>query len=143
MITINNSGNTNMNDAKAGLKKAENVVNKGIMGWITRMFMGKKFTSDMNQAINMGKSTINMVDKRSELMSSGKAAQADVMGIADTGKMVNYDPIVHIKLSVQPESGNPFQVEAEQIVSKIAIPRVGDKVNIKYNPLNSQEFVII
>jgi len=72
MITINNSGNSNMNDAKAGLQKADNVVNKGIMGWITRMFMGKKFTSDMNQAINMGKSTINMVDKRSELMSSGK-----------------------------------------------------------------------
>ena len=143
MITINNPGNTNMNDAKAGLQKAENVVNKGIMGWITRLFMGKKFTSDMNQAINMGKSTLNMVDKRSELMTTGKAAKADVIGISDTGKMLNYDPIVNIKLSVQPETGNPFQVEAEQIVSKIAVPRVGDKVNIKYNPLNSQEFVII
>ncbi len=142
MITINNSGN-NMNNAKAGLQKADNVVNKGIMGWITRLFMGKKFTSDMNQAINMGKSTLNMVDKRNELMSTGKAAQADVISISDTGKMLNYDPIVNIKLSVQPETGNPFQVEAEQIVSKIAVPRIGDKVNIKYNPLNSQEFVII
>jgi hypothetical protein len=143
MITINTQGGYDMNDAKKGLQKADKLVNKGIMGWITRLFMGKKFTTSINQTLDMGKSTIGMVDRRNELMTTGMNAKADVMSISDTGKMVNYDPVVKIKLNVITDTGDRYETETEQIVSKIAVPRVGDQVNIKYNPNNDREFVII
>ncbi len=142
MITVN-SGGQNTTEAKAGLDKANKVINKGFMGWLTRLFMGKKFTSDMNQTIAMGNSTLAMVDKRNELIRMGRDAKAEVLALADTGKMLNYDPIVRIRLKVLSEVSGPFEVESEQIVSKIAVPRVGDMVNIKYNPQNTNELVII
>lgn len=142
MITVN-SGGQNTTEAKAGLEKANKVVNKGFMGWLTRLFMGKNFTTDMNQTIAMGNSTLAMVDKRNELIRTGRDAKAEVLAMADTGKMLNYDPIVRIRLKVLSEVSGPFEVESEQIVSKIAIPRVGDKVNVKYNPQNTNELVII
>ncbi len=36
-----------------------------------------------------------------------------------------------------------FETEIETAVSKIAVPRVGDKVNVKYNPANQQELIIV
>jgi hypothetical protein len=143
MITMETKDKTDTSEAKAGLEKADKIINKGFMGWITRLFMGKKFSNDMNQTLAMGNDTLAMIDKRNELLRTGRDATANVLSIADTGKLINYDPIVKIKLNVMSDVSGPFEVETEQIVSKIAIPRAGDKVNVKYNPKNTKELIIL
>jgi hypothetical protein len=143
MITTETKGKKDTSEAKSGLENADKVINKGVMGWITRLFMGKKFTNDMNQTLAMGNDTLEMIDKRNELLRTGRDATAIVLTIEDTGKLINYDPIVKIKLNVMSDVSGSFEVETEQIVSKIAIPRVGDRVNIKYNPNNTKELIIL
>jgi TATA-binding protein-associated factor Taf7 len=48
-----------------------------------------------------------------------------------------------MQLKVQPQYGPPFETQVKTAVSKIAIPRVGDKINIKYNPANTTELIVI
>jgi hypothetical protein len=76
-------------------------------------------------------------------MQTGMAGTAEVLTIADTGALVNFNPVVRMKLKVQPQFGMGFETEIETAVSKIAVPRVGDKVNVKYNPANQQELIIV
>ncbi len=48
-----------------------------------------------------------------------------------------------MKLKVQLQYEPEFETEIQTAVSKIAVPRVGDKLNIKYNPANTSEIVIL
>jgi hypothetical protein len=65
------------------------------------------------------------------------------MTIADTGALINYNPVVKMHLKVTPQYGIPFETDVETAVSKIAIPRVGDKINIKYNAANTSEILVV
>jgi hypothetical protein len=68
---------------------------------------------------------------------------AEVLVITDTGALINFNPVVKLKLKVTPQYGVVYDAEIETAVSKIAIPRVGDKINIKYNPANPNEMAIV
>ena len=58
--------------------------------------------------------------------------------------MVNFNPVVDLSLQVQPSFGGPaFPVQVRTPVSKIAVPRVGDTISVKYNPQNPAELVIL
>ena len=72
-----------------------------------------------------------------------RGGTAEVLSIADTGALINYNPVVKMKLNITPQFGPAFQADVETAVSKIAIPRVGDKINIKYNPANTSQVLII
>jgi hypothetical protein len=91
----------------------------------------------------MGKNAVNTYDMSNYLAQSGMPATADVLSIADTGKLINFNPVVILKIMVTPSYGAAFETEAEVMVSKIAVPRVGDKVNIKYNPNDTKQFVVV
>jgi hypothetical protein len=78
------------------------------------------------------------------LAQSGLDATADVLSIADTGALVNMNPVVVLSLKVQPSIGSvAFETAGQSMVSKIAIPRVGDKIKIMYNPANPAQFVVM
>ena len=54
------------------------------------------------------------------------------------------NPVVVLNLKVQPAIGGPvFDTAGQTMVSKIAIPRVGDKIKIKYNPADPTQFVVM
>lgn len=127
-------------DPKKGLEQADKTINSGVTGFLTKTFMGKDFVDQTNQSLNTAK---NAMGGNSNLSMTGVPASADVLSIEDTGKLVNYDPIVKLKLAVQPSYGTPFETTAEVLVSKVAVPRVGDKINIKYNPVNNSEIMIV
>jgi hypothetical protein len=57
--------------------------------------------------------------------------------------MVNANPIVKLSLKVTPQMGVPFDTTGTSMVSKIAIPRKGETVNIKYNPADPTQFVVV
>ncbi|WP_435807696.1 hypothetical protein [Streptomyces canus] len=67
-----------------------------------------------------------------QLLAAGvPTTQAVVVSIADTGKLVNFDPVVDLVL--QP-SGAADRVALQTIVSKLRIPRVGDQVLLIADP---------
>ena len=91
----------------------------------------------------MGKNAVNAYDMSAYLAQSGMAGTAEVLSIEDTGTLINFNPVVKLKLKVTPPYGAEFETTGQSAVSKIAIPRVGDKINIKYNPNQVDQFVVV
>ena len=143
MFGINKKIKEAQEDPKKGIEQADKSLNKGLSGFMAKTFMGKDFMNKTNQGLDMAKQYTDYDGKKAQLMQTGMAGTAEVVTIADTGALVNFNPVVKMKLKVQPQFGMSFETEVETAVSKIAVPRVGDKVNVKYNPANQQELIIV
>ena len=130
-------------DPKKALEGAEKTLNTGLTGALTKGFMGKDFVNKMNQTIDMGKNAMNSMEQAQMLAQTGMDASAAVLTIEDTGMLVNYNPVVRLKLKVTPAYGAGFETTGQSAVSKIAIPRVGDQIKIKYNPADPTQFVVV
>jgi len=130
-------------DPKKALENADKTLNKGVSGFLTKTFMGKDFTDKMNAGLAQANNAINMADASNNLAMTGVPATAEVKSISDTGTLINYNPVVRMTLQVVPQFGVPFETVTETMVSKIAVPRVGDKINIKYNPSNLSQVLVL
>jgi hypothetical protein len=130
-------------DPQKALDNARGSLNNGLVGGLTKAFMGTDFVDKMNSTMDQGQSAIDSVAQGQWLAQAGLDATADVLSIADTGKLINFNPVVMLALNVQPAMGAGFQTAGETLVSKIAIPRVGDKIKIKYNPAAPTQFVVV
>jgi len=139
MFGINKKIKDMQKDPKKAIDEADKTLNTGLTGFLTKTFMGKDFTNQMNAGLDKAK----QYSDYNNISQTGMGATAEVMTLEDTGALVNFNPVVRMKLKVQPQFGMPFETTAEAAVSKIAIPRIGDKINIKYNPVNTSEIVII
>jgi len=135
--------NKNNKDPDKALGDASKKINKGFTGFATKAFMGKGFVDQMNQGIAMGQGAVDMQKMNANLAQVGIPAKAVVVSIQDTGQLVNFDPVVVLQLEVTPEIGVAFQTTAQTIVSKVAIPRVGDTINIKYSPADASQIVVV
>ena len=130
-------------DPKKALDNARNVVNKGLTGGLTKAFMGQGFVDKMNSAMDQGQTAIANIDAMNWVAQNGLDASAEVLSVADTGATINMNPVVELKLTVTPTAGPIFETTARTMVSRIAVPRKGDKINIKYSPMdNTQIFVM-
>jgi hypothetical protein len=130
-------------DPKKALDKASNVLNKGVMGGLTKAFMGKDFVDQANSGINMANQVLDGNALAEQLAQTGADAGAEVLAIQDTGATVNMNPVVLLTLKVTPAAGAEFQTAGQLMVSRLEIPRAGDKIKIKYNPENITQFVIV
>ena len=129
---------------KEALDEGRKSLNSGISGGLTKAFMGKDFVDKMNNVMDQGQAAMDMQTSGNMLAMTGLAATAEVVAIADTGASVNDNPIVKLSLKVTPSMGMPaFDTVGETMVSKIAIPRKGDKIDIKYNPADPKQFVVV
>ncbi len=136
-------GKKKEDDPKKALENASNMVNKGLMGGLTKAFMGQDFVDKTNAAINMGNQALDNMEIAKNLAQNGADATAEVLSITDTGATVNMNPVVVLVLKVTPSAGAEFQTAAQVMVPRIAVPRVGDKVKIKYNPSIPSQIVIV
>ncbi|MER8068781.1 hypothetical protein ABTZ59_10885 [Streptomyces sp. NPDC094034] len=101
---------------------------KGFYGRTTRAFVGREGFAQLQGAIGAYNSAANV----QQLIAMGAPTTvAVVVSISDTGKLVNFDPIVD--LVVQP-AGAADHVTLQTIVSKLAIPRAGDQVLLVADP---------
>lgn len=131
-------------DPQKALNKARGVVNDGLMGGLTKAVMGQGFVDKMNNAMDKGQAAIDMQQQGQWLAQSGLEASAEVLGIQDTSTLINMNPVVVLKLKVMPMVGGmEFETTGQSMVSKIAIPRVGDKIKIKYNPADPSQIVVM
>jgi hypothetical protein len=138
-----NMGKKVEKDPQKALDNAKKTMNSGITGGLTKAFMGKDFVNDMNAAMDQGQAALDGIQQQQWLAQNGADATAEVVSVQDTGATVNMNPVVLLVMKVTPAAGAPFDVTTQTMVSRIAVPRVGDKVKIKYNPANPQQVAIV
>ena len=80
---------------------------------------------------------------RERILDQGTLAKARIVSAKNNGAM-NNDPYVDFVLEVQPEGGEPYQVEYRTLVSQMAIPRVqpDTEIDVWVDPTNPQAVVI-
>jgi hypothetical protein len=130
-------------DPQKALDNAKKTMNSGLTGGLTKAFMGKDFVDDMNNAMNKGQAALDMQKSGQWIAQTGMDATAEVLSIQDTGSLINMNPVVILKLKVQPAMGAGFETTTQTMVSKIAVPRVGDTIKIKYNPADPTQVAVV
>lgn len=129
-------------DPQKALDNARKTLNKGLVGGLTKAFMGQDFVDKMNNTMDQGQSAIDGINQMNWLAQNGLDASAEVLAVADTGATVNMNPVVSLHLKVTPTAGVPFETMGNTMVSRIAVPRKGDKIAIKYNPADPKQFIV-
>ncbi|WP_327692750.1 MULTISPECIES: hypothetical protein [unclassified Streptomyces] len=101
---------------------------KGFYGRTTRAFLGQSDFAKVQQSIGAYNSGL---DVRQLLAAGAETVPATVVSIGDTGKLVNFDPVVDLVLQ-PPGAADRFTLQT--IVSKLRIPRPGDQVLLIADP---------
>ncbi|HTX91166.1 MAG TPA: DUF3592 domain-containing protein [Anaerolineales bacterium] len=138
-----NMGKKIEKDPQKALDNAKKTMNSGITGGLTKAFMGKDFVNDMNAAMDQGQAALDGLQQQQWLAQNGADATAEVVSVQDTGATVNMNPVVLLVMKVTPAAGAAFDVTTQTMVSRIAVPRAGDKIKIKYNPANPQQVAVM
>jgi hypothetical protein len=130
-------------DPKKALENADKVLNSGLTGALAKGFMGKGFVDKMNLTIDKGQAAIDGVNQAQWVAQNGIEATAEVIGVQDTGTTINNNPVVMMQLKVTTSVGTQFDTNGQATVSRIAVPRAGDKIKIKYNPANPTQIAVL
>jgi hypothetical protein len=73
--------------------------------------------------------------KAQNLMQNGAKGIGTVLNVQDTGVTFNDNPRVKLTFQIDPLDGRPgFQAEKTATVSRVAIPRIGDRYACWYDP---------
>ncbi|MFJ9434265.1 hypothetical protein ACIRQY_32040 [Streptomyces sp. NPDC101490] len=101
---------------------------KGFYGRATRAFLGQEDFARVQQSIGAYRSGHEV----QQLLAAGvPTVPAVVVSLADTGQLVNFDPVVDLVLQL---SGGTAPVGVRTVVSKLRIPRPGDPVFLLADP---------
>jgi hypothetical protein len=78
-------------------------------------------------------------------IKNGVAAKAVVLKVWDTGVTINNSPRVGLLLEVKPEGGEPFQVEARKLISRLNATMVqpGATAEVIYDPANPKHVNVV
>jgi len=121
---------------KDALEQADQMLNKGLSGMMMKGFVPKQHLDTINQGLEQA--------RQAQMAAGGSVpvtATATVLSIRDTGKLINFDPIVILELDVTESDGSRYQKTLETLVSKLQIPRVGERVDLGQHPANPTEFI--
>lgn len=115
-------------DREEAMSQAEDIAaGRGFVGKIGRAFIGAENAQRMQDGLAAART--------SQAAASAVAAglptmAATVAGVADTGQLINFDPVVVLTATLP--DGRSVQVQT--VVSKLQIPRPGDTVLLVENP---------
>ena len=130
-------------DPQKALDSARKTVNSGLTGGLTKGFMGRGFVDKMNNVMDQGQAAMNGINQANWVAQNGLQASAEVPGVQDTGATVNMNPMVMLTLKAVSAMGTEFQTTGQAMVSRVAVPRVGDKIQIKYNPADLAQIAVL
>lgn len=72
---------------------------------------------------------------QNRLVGPGQPAVGTVLSVTDTGATLNDNPLANLRLRVEPADGSaPFEAVATKLVSRLAVPRPGDRFSVEYDP---------
>ncbi|MFI8434543.1 hypothetical protein ACIGJO_12475 [Streptomyces sp. NPDC079020] len=105
---------------------------KGFYGRTTRAFVGGEDFARLQESVG----AYNTGLTAQQLIAMGvPPVPAVVVSIADTGKLVNFEPVVELVVDLVPQpSGVAGRIELQTIVSKLRIPRAGEQVLMVADP---------
>jgi hypothetical protein len=130
-------------DPAGAIADQKQALNSGMTGFMTKAFMGKDFVNRINGVMDMGQDAFAGQQDRLKLIQTGLDGTANILAVQDSGATVNGNPVVEIDMNVTPDNGEPYAAHLKTMVSRIAVPRVGDTVKIKYEPENPQQIAIV
>ena len=81
--------------------------------------------------------------KYRRLKAHGVEAEATILAISDTGVTLNKNPYVKLRLRVEPIGVAAYETEAKTMVSRVAIPRPGDGVRVKFDPNKPEDVIVV
>jgi preprotein translocase subunit YajC len=73
-----------------------------------------------------------------ELMTRGKRCPGQVVSVEDTNITINDNPRVKITVRAEPQGETPFTIVKTATVSRVAIPRAGDRCTVFYDPADRE-----
>ncbi|MFW0789307.1 hypothetical protein [Gordonia sp. CPCC 205333] len=99
---------------------------RGFTGKMTKAFMGSEFTESVQQA----STSLHQAEHVATLRAAGTPARsAIVANVTDTGRTINDNPDVLLTIELDGQF-----LAVTTLVSRIAIPRVGDTVLVVIDP---------
>ena len=131
-------GSSGQNRAERGAEIANKVASgKGFYGRVTKAFVGGEDFARIQQSVG----AMNNIGRVQQLVAAGAPTfTGAVVQIADTGKLVNFDPVVN--LVVAPSAGGN-QIALQAIVSKIQVPRIDDTVLLMADPQQPGNYLYV
>jgi hypothetical protein len=78
--------------------------------------------------------------KQAQLVHTGIRAPAVIVDVRDTGTTLNESPRVELTLRVEPPGEQPFELRHKMFVSRVKVPRVGERVMVFYDPEDRSRF---
>jgi uncharacterized protein DUF3592 len=85
-------------------------------------------------ALALRRSGAGKAAKAQQLLQTGAKAVGTVVDVQDTGVTINNNPRVRVIMQIQPQDGSPaFQAEKTVTVSRVSIPRPGDRYPVWYD----------
>ncbi|GAB7102427.1 hypothetical protein JCM4814A_07410 [Streptomyces phaeofaciens JCM 4814] len=102
---------------------------KGFYGRMTRAALGGEDYAQVQQSLGAYHSGSTV---RQLLAMGVPTIPAVVVSISDTGKLVNFDPVVDLVLQLTGVTADPITLRT--LVSKLRIPRAGDQVLLVADP---------
>ena len=108
---------------------------------VVALFVYPKFIGMLNQTTNM----VDGLAAKSQLAQTGIPANATIVNLQQTGRMINYQPEVTLTLQVtHPNTGAQYQVQTSSVVQQIHMPRVqpGGQVPVRISPTNPMEVAL-
>ncbi len=92
--------------------------------------------------------TMNRLDKsierkKEQLLQKGVKAKATVVSIGQELKHGDYHFIIVLTVEVNPNGKKPFKAEFEALVPLVAVPRVGDEIEVVYDPQNPADIAVL
>ncbi|WP_411343827.1 hypothetical protein ACE3MZ_19835 [Paenibacillus sp. WLX1005] len=123
-------------DSNDRLQQADQALNKGLSGMLIKGLIPQEHRQHMNAGLEAA--------KQLQRASSGQVAitaMATVVSVTDTGKLVNFDPIVVLSLNVVENRGDRYSHTMETLVPKMQIPRPGDVIGLGTHPAHPSSFI--
>jgi hypothetical protein len=79
-----------------------------------------------------------------DLLTNGEMAQARILRLAETGMMVNNQPVADILMEVHPQNRAPYQAQARMAISMLRVAQVqpGAVVPVRFDPSDVSKVVI-
>jgi hypothetical protein len=80
-------------------------------------------------------------EKAKKLFENGSRAIGTIVQVQDTGMTINDNPRVKMLFRIEPLDGSaPFDAQKTKTVSRVEIPRAGDRFPIWYDPQDHESF---
>ena len=137
------SGNEQEKDHQDTWENSKKDLMDGRMGDMTKANMGKDSSTGSSPGQDKGRAAIDGIKRQQWLELYGLDATAEILSIVDTGTLVNMDHVLQVTLKVRPAMiASDFETTGRTRVPRAVIPRVGDRIKIKYNPADTTQFIL-